>query len=118
MSWAKVHRQLFESPLWLSEKFTRGQAWLDLFTNANYADGYIRVRGARIEIKRGQIGWSQLTMGRRWQWSRGKVQRFLVELEDDGMIVHRAGQHTTITTICNYSTYQDQTNDNDTTNGT
>lgn len=28
--WVSIHRQLCENDLWLSEPFTRGQAWVDM----------------------------------------------------------------------------------------
>lgn len=49
---------------------------------------------------------SQLTMAKRWKWSRGKVRRFLNDLETEQMIVQQTGQHTTLVSICNYDKYQ------------
>ena len=94
--WVKFHRRFLDSDLWLSEPFTKGQAWVDLFSIANHKNGFIRVRGNRVEVKRGQVGWSQVRLAKRWKWSRGKVRRFLDELEDiDKKIVQ---QKTRITT--------------------
>lgn len=104
--WVSIHRSLIISPLWLSEKFTRGQAWVDLFTLANHNEGYIRVRGNRIPIERGQVGWSQLSLSIRWRWSRSKVNNFLNELEKDGKIKHQKTNVSTIITITNYDLYQ------------
>ncbi|KKM27895.1 hypothetical protein LCGC14_1570130 [marine sediment metagenome] len=43
----KLWRKLQNSSLWLDEKFTRGQAWVDLICLANHKNGYIRKRGVR-----------------------------------------------------------------------
>jgi hypothetical protein len=43
--WIKLHRKIVESPDWLSEPFTRGQAWVDLLLIANHTTGHIRKRG-------------------------------------------------------------------------
>lgn len=103
----KVDRSLAESPIWLSDTFSRGQAWLDLLMFANYKDGFFYVRGTKINVLRGQCAMSQITMGQRWKWSRGKVRRFLKDLENEGMIVQQTVQQTTIVSICNYNKYQE-----------
>jgi len=105
--WVKFHRRYLSSDLWLSEPFTKGQAWVDLFSIANHKDGFIRVRGNRIEVKRGQVAWSQLKLSKRWKWSRGKVRRFLDELENiDDKIVQQKTRVTTLINILNYESYQ------------
>lgn len=101
-----VHRTLAPSSLWLSEKFTRGQAWVDMLLLTNHAEGYIRVRGNRVNLARGQLGWSQITLAERWRWSRDKVKRFFNELEQDGMIRQQNSKLTSIVTIVNYDNYQ------------
>jgi len=105
-----VDRALLMSDRWLSEPFTRGQAWVDLFGLANFADGFIRVRGIRITVKRGQIGWSQIKLADRWKWSRNKVRRYLEELEEDGDIVRETIQQkdklTSLITVVKYEEYQ------------
>jgi len=83
----KLYRRLQSNKLWLSEPFSRGQAWVDMVLLANYKDGFMRKRGVRVDIQRGQLGWSERKLAERWQWSRGKVRRFLKELEKDENIV-------------------------------
>jgi preprotein translocase subunit SecF len=104
-----VNRKLLQSDMWLDEPFTRGQAWLDMFGLANHAAGFIRVRGIRVEIQRGQLGWSQERLAIRWKWSRGKIRRFLKELEISDNIVQQNGHLTTIISICNYDYWQGET---------
>jgi hypothetical protein len=91
IGWYKIYRQLLEGEMWLKEPFTRGQAWVDLIGLANHEDGYIRVRGNRLPVLRGQVGWSLERLAERWKWSRGKVSRFFQELELDEQIVLGAG---------------------------
>jgi len=104
--WIKLHRHLQDDPLWLSEPFTRGQAWVDLLGLANHADGYIRVNGERIDIKRGQLGYSILSLSKRWKWSRGKITRFLKEIEEQFKITLKTNTRNSIITICNYDVFQ------------
>lgn len=115
--WARIHRQIEDSKLWLTEPFTRGQAWVDLVLFANHKPGIVNIRGNIITVKRGQIAWSELTMTQRWQWSRNKVRRFLKWLETEQQTTQqKVHKITTITTIVNYDKYQKGTTD-DTTEG-
>jgi hypothetical protein len=75
----KIYRKLEDNPIWKAEKFTRGQAWVDLILIANHKPGYIIKRGIRVELERGDIGWSEKQLADRWKWSRGKVRRFLID---------------------------------------
>jgi len=104
--WIKLYRKLCENPIWTAEKFSRGQAWVDLLLNANHADGYFMVRGNRVDIKRGQIGWSEVKMAARWKWSRTKVRNFLKLLEKEQQIKQQKIPVTSIITILNYEAYQ------------
>jgi|TARA_Y100000034_G_C6884891_1_gene406119 hypothetical protein len=85
--WVRLHRKIEDNFLYFLEPFTKAQAWIDLFLNANHKDGYIQIRGNVIPIKRGQIGWSELTMVKRWTWSKNKVRRFLKLLETEQQIL-------------------------------
>ena len=69
-----------DSPDWLAEPFTRGQAWVDLLLLANHKEGFIRRRGVLVAVERGQVGYSEEALAARWKWSKGKVRRFLSEL--------------------------------------
>ena len=114
----KVERDFLESSLWLSEPFTRGQAWVDLFGSANHAEGYFFKRGIKVVVLRTQLGKSELTLADRWQWSRNKVRRFLKWLEDEGMLSLKKDNKTTLITICNYELYQGRKKEDDTPNDT
>ncbi len=100
------NRSLFKNPLWYSEKFTKGQAWIDLFGNANHSVGYFEKNGQKVDIKRGQTGRSIKTLSEDWKWSRNKVKRFLKRLTDEHMIEHETNHLTSIITICNYDKFQ------------
>jgi hypothetical protein len=114
LGWIKVHRSIIDTPEWLAEPFTRGQAWIDLLLLANHKTGHIRKRGILITVDRGQVGYSQDTLAYRWQWSKGKVRRFLVELERLSRITHKISEKTvlkktsvsSLITIVNYDKYQ------------
>lgn len=106
--WVKLHRSLAENELWTAEPFTYGQAWVDLLIHANHYPRTIFIRSIEVDLGRGQLGWSEVTMSKRWKWSRGKVRRYLGMLEKRGMIEQQKTQVTTVVSICNYSNYQDK----------
>lgn len=85
-----LKRNYRNHPLWRTEPFGRGQAWLDLILMANHSDSSYRIRGHVVTIKRGQIGRSEEYLAKTWGWSRGKVRRFLSGLEIANEIkIHR-----------------------------
>jgi hypothetical protein len=104
--WVRLHRKLTDNELWFLEPFTKGQAWVDLILNANHSTGKFSIRGNIILVNRGQIAWSELTMAKRWTWSRNKVRRFLKLLETEQQIAQQKNSLTTVITIKNYDQYQ------------
>lgn len=113
-----VNRKLLNSNRWLCEKFTRAQAWIDLFGLAQHTPNFFMVRGIKVELNRGQLGYSQLTLAERWKWSRDKVRRYLKRLESDGDIIQQNNEVTTIITIVKYDLWQGHKFVNNTTNNT
>lgn len=116
--WVKTYRSLAEHELWLMQPFTYGQAFLDLVMLANHKPGTILVRGIPVRLERGQVGWSEVSLATRWQWSRGKVRRYLGMLWERDMVDRKQDNKTTVITIKNYSIYQDECDLDGTANGT
>ena len=115
--WVRLHRVLTSDPIWTAEPFTRGQAWVDLIMLANHLEGYIRVRGVKVEIKRGQVGYSEVALAQRWRWSRDKVRRWLKELEGkEEKIIQQKNNISSVITLINYGKYQTNDTANDTAN--
>jgi len=110
--WVKIHRALCENKIWTEKPFSRGQAWVDMILLANHKPGLIRKRGVRVDVKRGQVGVSIKGLADRWGWSRGKVRRFILELEMEHQIEHQNSNVTTLITIINYDKYQDDGHQN------
>ena len=92
--------EVFNDPLWTADKFTKGQALIDLYKLAQFQDGITQKRGIIIPLKPGQLGWSLGSLAERWQWSIGKVGRFLHYLETVGQIeLQKTNVSTTITLL-------------------
>ena len=102
----KIFRSLADHPLWTVKPFSQGQAWVDILINANHSDGYFYLRGQKVEVKRGQLGWSIVHLGIRWGWSRTKVKNFLNLLEKEQQITQSQSHITSVLTIVNYDEYQ------------
>jgi hypothetical protein len=100
-----LYRKIADNPLWLSEPFTRAQAWVDLLIIANHKDNICFIRGNKLKVKRGQVGWAEKNLAARWKWSRGKVARFLKLLENEQQIEQQKSKLTTLITIKNYEHY-------------
>lgn len=104
--WIKVYRKIQDNPLWLSEKFTRGQAWIDLLLLANHSSSFFYKRGVKVEVERGQLARSEVELADRWKWSRTKVKKFIKDLEKEQQVVQQNNNITQIVTILNYDEYQ------------
>lgn len=105
--WIKIHRQLMENPLYHSEPFNRTHAWIDLLLLANHKENFFYKRGIRVDVGCGQVGHDVDTLAKRWKWSRGKVERFLNQLENDNMIARQKNNVTTLISISKYADYQE-----------
>ena len=104
--WIKLYRKITENPLYFSEPFNRSMAWIDMLLIANHSDNYFFKRGIRVEVKTGQIGYDLDSLAKRWKWSRGKVERFILMLENDNQVVRQKTNVTTLISIVNYKEYQ------------
>lgn len=101
-----LHRRVEENWLWLSEPFTKAQAWIDLLLLANHSEGIFFIRGVKVIIKRGHVGKSEESLSQRWKWSRGKTRAFLKMLEIEQQIKQHKSPILNIIEILNYDFYQ------------
>ena len=122
-----VLRKLFHDDLWTSEKFTKGQAWVDLFFWAYHSDGNFKWDGRRYNLMRGQLCHTEEYLCNRWKWSRNKLRRTFKKWQEDGQLTiqrleQRTAQQTAqprnVITLCNYDKIQFTPKGNGTTNGT
>ncbi|WP_321493945.1 hypothetical protein [uncultured Desulfobacter sp.] len=104
--WFKIYRRLAESDFWVSEPFSKPQAWVDLIALANHKPGTVWIRGVEISVNRGQTARSELTLSKRWKWSRKKVRNFLKWLEKEQQIEQQKSNVTSLISIINYDQYQ------------
>lgn len=105
--WICLWRKIANSTLWLDEKFTKGQAWVDLLLLAQGAFNS-EVRGGQYrEFKPGVVYWSITALADRWKWNRRTAWSFLQSLEKAGMLtLDSQCRKGTIITISNWGMYQ------------
>lgn len=91
-----MDRSFVNDPIWTAEKFTAGQAWMDLVLLAAPEDcRYRRMFGDgdkfEMGLKKGQLVATYGELARRWRWSIRKVYNFLMFLEDEEIISRTIG---------------------------
>jgi hypothetical protein len=107
--WICVWRKITNSTLWLDERFTKGQAWIDLLLlaqgvyNSEVRDGVYR------EFYPGHVYWSLSALAQRWKWNRKTVKTFLDNLVKAEMIrITSQPRLGTVITITNWPQYQER----------
>lgn len=103
-----LDRELLEDPMYLSERFTRMQALIDLCFLAASKPRTIFIRGNKVEIGKGQVSESEESLARRWQWSRNTVRKFLSELENSGIIEQQKSRVITLISVKKYLIVEQQ----------
>ena len=114
----KLHRELQDNPLWNSEPFSKGQAWVDLLLRANHQPNEFIIGNELIRVQRGQFFTSELKLAEKWKWSRKKVRSYLDLLKTLKMATTVGTSKGTTITIENYGLYQGEGTTEDTTVGT
>lgn len=104
----KLHRSSLDNWMYESEPFTRWQAWVDILLNANFEKTTSMYRGQKIVTYPGQMRTSIRSLANRWQWSEGKVRRFLALLETEQMVHTECNANGTTLTVEKWAFYQIQ----------
>jgi hypothetical protein len=112
IGWIKLHRKITDHWLWLKPEYF--QWWIDILIQANFEDKKVLIKNQVIECKRGDVLYSLDTWAKRWKTNKSKVKRFLEMLEKDNMICIKSETVSTRITICNYDSYQDIRNEDET----
>jgi hypothetical protein len=84
-------------------------ALMDLWTWANDRQRTIKVNGRDVVLQRGQLAYAQGTLAGFWHWSRPKVHKVLVELQDEGFITFQTSSTVTVITVLDYDIYNRDT---------
>jgi hypothetical protein len=60
-------------------KFSEFEAFFDLLLLAAHSETSFKARGIEVKLKRGQVGYSFVTLATRWNWDRKTVRKFIQE---------------------------------------
>lgn len=105
--YAKIYRTIQNHWLWhTKEPFDKRSAWIDLILLANWRTHSGMYGGKPITYKRGCVYRSILELSDRWRWDWRKVKRFLMALENDGMVHVSSTTHGTVISLTQYDYYQ------------
>lgn len=115
-----ISREVVSTPIWVSEMpFDYRSAYIDLLFKAHYQAQDLTLRtGRTIHINKGQVFVSIKTLEKQWNWSKGKVMRYLKTLNHLGLIQFCGTPDGTTITIVNYGLEALGRTANDTTDGT
>lgn len=102
----KLYRKCLENEFFLEKPFDRWRAFEYLLILARYKPSRVILKGQVIELEAGQLIVSEKKLAEKWDWSRGKVRRFLSLLESLQMIQVNGTAYGTLVTIENYTKYQ------------
>lgn len=105
--WVKLYRNIQDHWIYSFNEPDKTLAWIDLIISASHSGGSFMAKGKLVQFERGQVAASQVSLQKRWKMSQNKVKRFLELLKKEGMIDFETNEQTTIITICNYSSFQD-----------
>ena len=118
--WIKLYRQVTDTYIWAAnEPFDRRSAWIDLLLMANHEERSFLLRNGKNQtVKEGQLFTSTGHLAQRWHWSRGRVNRYLGLLSEQGMVTVSGTPSGTLLTLVKYGDFQHGRTANGTTDGT
>ena len=82
------------------------QRWVWMILSANYDDREVSFCYHRIMLHRGQLAVNLSYLSKIWHVSSQATHKFLVKLEDSGVVTRTVEDKVTVITICNYDRYQ------------
>lgn len=118
--WFKVHRKIINSAIFASADLFHLAFWC--LAKANYRESWVPVCTGRgdsvIQLQPGQFLYGRKSASKELKIGESTITRRMKKLISFGFIEVKANTHFSIVTICKWSTYQDATTTNDTTNDT
>ena len=105
--WIKLHRKITEHWVWNNPNYLK--AWLTIIITVNHENKKVLIQKELIDCERGQSilslkSWAEI-FGK--EWSIQRVRTFFDLLKCDSMITIEGLHKTTRLTVCNYDSYQD-----------
>ncbi|MGV8135877.1 MAG: hypothetical protein AB2L20_11740 [Mangrovibacterium sp.] len=113
--WIKMYRSIKDHWLWPKNRpMTEFEAWIAILIEVNHSGEKVKIGNDIYDCQRGEKLYSLDTWARLFNWNKSKVRRFFELLKTDAMIELKSEHKTTRLIICNYESYQDSQNDDET----
>lgn len=116
--WIKLHRRIQDSDTFSRLTLIQQVVAIYLILNANHKDGvwYDKIKGEKVEVKRGQLITSRNKMYTEWfkkdkDISEQKIRTALDKLDRLGFLTKQSTKGYTIITVLNYNVYQAKKDD-------
>lgn len=108
VGWIKIYRSI--KGHWIFKNSEYFKAWCIILMNVNHSDKKILIGTTLIECNRGQSIHSLSNWAKEFgeSWTVQKVRTFFILLEKDSMINTQGLSKTTRLSVCNYETYQER----------
>lgn len=113
-TYIKLYRKVMENAIFLELPYDRWHAFEFLLLKARRFPTVTILKGKPIKLEVGQLICGEEKLAVKWGWSRGKVKRYLDMLENLGMIKKNGTPYGTLITIENYTKYQGEHSQDDT----
>jgi hypothetical protein len=82
-----LNSQFEKNWLWMQKRVYSGvEAWIDILLQANHEKTTIKIKNRTLIVERGEVVQSLENWGKRWRWSKSRVQRFIEILKKEKMI--------------------------------
>lgn len=89
-----------------------------MIQQAKFATETVMVKGRCLSVRRGDLVASVRYLAQRWNWSKGRVERFMDLLRQQNMIGTRTETGISVISLCNYDAYNPSRDKNGTQTGT
>ncbi len=89
------------------KKFSEFEAFFDLLISAAHSETSFKARGIKVKLKRGQVGYSFVTLATRWNWDRKTVRKFIQETlkKEENVDSKNYPEKNPVTTIITINSY-------------
>lgn len=110
--WIKLHRKIKDH--WLWQDAEKLKWWVSILMEVNHEGRKVLIKGKLFDCERGQSLKSLDTWAKEWRTTKKTVRSFFILLQQDGMLTISSVTVSTRITVCNYESYQDNGNEEET----
>ena len=110
--WVKIHRKILDNPISCKDSDYLA-VWIYLLLNATHKEYDALFNGKRITLQKGQLITGTISISKKMNINKDKVQRILKSFENDKQITQQTSNKNRLISIINWNEYQDIDKQND-----